>query len=341
MATLTHPDSYYIDSIRSAPDLSPASKRSYLARVAVLQRLGRVPTGVRARRAAAAAATDVPISIDYLVRHPKPVYALICLHSTEPMSRTSYINTIMTIYRHIPALAERYPDELAAWRAFHAAEAVIANKRYEDNRPTDRQRAAFVAWPDVLKAREALPHDSIEYLVLCMHSMIAPIRADLDRIPILNAFPCAKQELVEPNYIVMHADSRRITLVITAFKAKTERMSRYSKDLPPALCTVIEASLRASPRSFLFVQPRSGEPFTASNTYSVFANRIFKKIFDRPMTVGLLRHSFITGLPAKLKAGVRDAIARDLLHSPAMMSRYAFFFDDEGEFDMNAMTAIV
>jgi hypothetical protein len=309
-------DAYYEAALDAAP-LSQASKRTYHGHLRVLRAL----TGK---------------DIDYIVRHPKPMLAAIYQKTSEVLSRKSYINSVTTLFRHVPELAEKYSVQAAAWRAAQAVELAAAAKRYDSNEPTDRQRAAHVPWADVLKARDALPKDGNDYLLLCMFTKIPPLRADFDRLAIVHKKLTAAQVATEPNYLLVSPNPGAdgvpsMTLVLNEFKSKGARLQQYHKELPPDLCAVVHASLERQPRPYLFVRPSTGERFTSPSAYSLFANRILKRVFaPKPVNINTLRHSFVSALPDRLRVAAKDAIARDMLHSPAMQERYKLYFDDDG-----------
>jgi hypothetical protein len=307
-------DAYYEAALDAAP-LSVLSKRTYHTHLRTLRAL-------------------VGKDIDYIVRHPKPVYAAICAKTQQVLTRKSYINSITTLFRHLPGLAEKYPAQAIAWRAAQAVELTAAAKRYDSNEPTDKQRAAHVPWADVLKARDALPKASVDYLLLCMFTKIPPLRADFDRIAILHRKPTAAQVAAEPNYLVVSSTPGAdgvpsMTLVLNEFKTKGARLQQYFKDLPEDLCAVIHASLEREPRSYLFVSPLTGERFNSTNAYGLFVMRILRRVFaPKRVNINTLRHSFVSALPDRLRVADKDAIARDMLHSPAMQDRYKLYFDD-------------
>lgn len=323
-----HPDAFYTAGLDAASGLSANSKRTYSEHLRMLQHLG-----------SPAAASHHLYTLDHVVRHPKSMYALICAKSAQSMSRMSYISAVLTLFRHIPELAERYPRAVDAWRAHLAVESSKAAQRYDNNEPTAAQLAAHVPWADVLKARDALSRDSIEYLLMAMYTMIPPLRADFDRLAILHSKPNGRQVAEEtPNYVLIEPAST--TLFLNAYKTRKNTGHEYSKVLPPQLRAAIDRSLGQCPRAFLFTQPRSGEPFSTPHAYTVFAGRIFKRVLHNPhASTNTLRHSYITALPDRMKVGVRDQIARDMLHTTAMSYRYRLDVDsDDDDFDPATLT---
>lgn len=315
-------DSSFLDALSSVTALSFMSKKTYLAHIYMLQDTG-----------------GVHHTIDYVVRHPQHTYDLICNKTDQAKSRVAYINSILTLYRHIPTLAERYPKEHAAWRVHLALEDGNANKRYEKGEPTDRQRAAHVPWADILRARDALPRDSIDYLFMACNTYMVPLRADLDHIAIHYKQPTAPQLKASPNYLLIHKPDM-MTIVLNEWKTKTASNPTYSQDLLPVLCSIIAASIARSPRDFLFVQLRNGDPFSSAQAFTLFSRRLLKRVLhNEHASQNTLRHSYISALP-DMQPGERDNEARKLGHSPAMSLRYKLNLDGFKKWDPASMTEL-
>lgn len=152
--------------------------------------------------------------------------------------------------------------------------------------------------------------------------------------------PSAKQEQVDPNYLVIGRDGKTMTLVLGEFKTRRdERTPKYSHVLPPLLCETIAASLAHQPRKYLLVQPRFGDPFPSANAYTKYANKVLKRVLGNPgVSTSSLRHSFLTSLPARLKLGARRELARLMMHSPERAMSYVYHFEEgEGDFDVASM----
>lgn len=320
-----HSDRYYINAIANA-QLSETSKKGYNHRFKTMKKI--VPGQ----------------SLHQMLTNPKQTFATISQHYTEPHSIKALVNSMLTIFRHAPGLRSSEESSYKEWRKIFDVVHAEAEKRYETNTPSSRQQEAYVPWKQVIAARDCLPRGSIEYLWLCCHSMIPPMRADLDRIHIVEKEPSANQLKDVANYLLWKrpqnlksskahlkeaANCNTMELVLHEFKTSgmsgnREKTRVYRKTLPKELEKVIAESLRVEPRRFLIVSPRTKQAFLSPQTYINWANRMLGRIFfPRRMTISLLRHSFVTSLDHNaLKSGEKEALARDLMHSPAMFDRY-------------------
>lgn len=307
---MTPTDAFYTDAVARSASLSAMSKRTYASHLRTLQAQGACGH-----------------SIDYLVRHPTAVYALICAKTDESMSRMTYISTVLTLYRQVQELTERYPVEHAEWRHHLAVETAASGERYLNNKATSRQLAAHVPWPRVLEARDALPRGGQDHLLMSMYTRVPPLRCDLDRVRLYTEgrTPTQDQQRESPNYLLIDAAKMTMTLVLGEFKTKKEHTPEYRHTLPPNLTATIRASLELEPREYLLVQPRFGDPFPTADAYTKHANKVLRRVLGNPVvSISSLRHSFLTWLPAELTVGKREQVARLMTHSFSQQARYIY-----------------
>lgn len=320
---MSKPDKFYTDALEAAK-LSVATMRVYNSNLKMLQGLG----GTRH-------------TTDYVIRHPTQTYALICKKTSKSMSRKTYIGAVMSLFKNVPGLAERHPKELVVWQQAHTEECAAADEWYTMNKATERQEHTHVPWPEVLRVRDELPRDGMDYLFLSMYTYLPPARLDYDRLAMLmprDKEPTTPAELeAEPNYVVI-SSPRQMTMHLNAYKSKPKDGPGMTQDLPPVLCAIVWASLQRKPRRYLFNELITGEPFKTSTAHIVYASRLLKRVLkNNAVSVSALRHSFITNLPARLKAGVREDIARRMMHGVAQSLCYNLLTEGEGEYDVSKM----
>lgn len=311
MVQLEH---YSDDRLRLAisnSNLGKISKKTYLERLNALQNM----TGK---------------TLLDLLSKPKNTYSFLVSRYDQVQSRKAYINAILTLFKHLPSLKEDYKDCHVSWRGYFDIVHKASEERYDNNTPSTRQQMAFMPWDKIIEARDKLPDDSVEYLFLCCHTMIPPIRADLDHVRFyINEAPSPPST---PNYILItrgRSGPWKMTLVLTEFKT-SKALKCYQKVLPPELCAVIKKSLLRFPREYLFVSSVTGKPFNSPATYTKFANRILERVL-RPykVTISMLRHIFVSSLDhGKMTSGQKSQIAKDMMHSPIMFDKYRLFFDE-------------
>jgi hypothetical protein len=67
---------------------------------------------------------------------------------------------------------------------------------------------------------------------------------------------------------------------------------KYAGLVDPELIKVIGESLKQAPREKLFV-------YASEHAFNVWADRVFQKVFQKPVTANTLRHMFVTNHDAK------------------------------------------
>lgn len=309
----TETDNELLASIKNS-NLSENSKKSYLERLRTLQN----HTGM--------------ILLEIL-RHPNEMFQNLQEYYTEIQSQKAYINAILALFKYHSKLKSAFPMQLQIWKQHFDTVHRKIETNYDNNSPSAKQKTSFMPWQNIIKKREQLPKNSIEYLWLCCHTMIPPMRADLDKIKIFTDREPSQKEIKDnPNFLLMQ--TKRVgdwimKLILTEFKT-AKSMKQYQKVLPAELCAVIKKSLLRSPRDFLFVSNSTGLPFNNTATYTRFANRLLQKIFKpHPITISMLRHIFVSNLDhGKLTSGEKTRLARDMMHSPSTFDRYRLIFDD-------------
>ena len=301
--------------------LSDISKKSYVDRLNSLQN----QTGV---------------TIFYMMTNPKKMLLLLQQKYNQAQTQKAFVNVVLTLFKRNQSLLDKHSKEHALWK--HAFDEIhkLSEQKYNDNKPSTKQQSSFIPWEKVIAARDKLPRDSIEYLWLSCHTMIPPIRADLDRVRIVYENDLSNKNLNEkssPNFLIINRKLARthgweMTLVLTAFKtAKT--MKSYEKKLPALLSEIIKKSLLRFPREYLFVSTVTGKPFENTATYTRFANRLLSRVLSPyKVTISMLRHIFVSHFDhGKLTSGEKHALAKDMMHSPAMFDKYRLFFSDNDD----------
>lgn len=197
----------------------------------------------------------------------------------------------------------------------------IIERRLE-NKPTDRQQAKGghqLHFSQIIQKRDKLPVGSSERLLLCMYTMIPPVRADYFATEIVrdNEVPTQK------NYIRIIAPDN-IQCILTDFKtAKTYKQITHT--FPPELISEFNASLEKKPRKYIFTNTK-GEPHTR-NSFVLWTRRCLTRIFETDFTLVFFRHAFITDfITNKITPDTTDAeikvISDKMGHSPEMFRGY-------------------
>ena len=132
----------------------------------------------------------------------------------------------------------------------------------------------------------------------------------------------AQQALVRqvtPNEILLPVDRNSAgVLILREFKTQDRKHPvLYTRSLGSEL-TKLRASLKKEPRPYLFTESNSTRPYTHS-AFAMYARRTLQKLFGKPCTLTLLRHSYISHMLAYGQLTIRDReqLAAEMCHSPA------------------------
>lgn len=166
---------------------------------------------------------------------------------------------------------------------------------------------------DLLVLRDALADGSFHKLLLGFYTHIPPVRADYFATQIVpfGAIP------TEPNYIFHCAERSR--LVITDFKT-SKVYKEITHDLPPELHRQLCLSLRASPRTYLFVN-KNGAPFTR-NGFTKWTSEHLFQLSKKGLTITMLRHIYISSLDFNLPPSVLVEIGKKMGHQLSQQMLY-------------------
>jgi len=279
-------------------DLSPATKNSYIERIRQLERLFEKPI--------------------HLIIKEAPIKKL---RTTYPMDTTykMYLTVILSLFRHAPHLKEEFAKQHAQWvNAFTEADKAI-EERYKTNAPTEKQTNGYVPYQEIIQKRDTLRKGSNERLILAMYTYIKPLRADFNQIRLYKTLP----KNHEPNYI--HMKKTGCTLFLNEYKtAKTH--GTYEKELPKELCQEINDSLEINPRDYLF-ETTDHKPFDKTNSFNKYVNRTLQRIFNKPLTISLIRHAFIATLDFNtLTIKEKEEIAKEMCHTLRLQDQYRLIF---------------
>ena len=277
-------------------------------------------------------------SFDWILSNPVKVGKKLFSQYDSLPTRKAHISAVLSLFRHSPVLKSKFVHAHKIWASmFEKLETEITLK-YENNEPSEKQLRNFVSWSEVLDRRKYLEKtdpNSTEYFILCLYSMIPPVRADFNNVVLYEEEPTAEMTAEAPNYLLIRdfddAGATKMTLYLNDYKTagSGENAKGYKKDFPAELISVVRSSLNHHPRDYLVVSPRTGEPFRIDNSYIKYANQLLAKIFHpKKPTLSLLRHSFISQLDQNnLTVRDRKEIAKDMMHSVDQQSLYAFVFN--------------
>jgi hypothetical protein len=290
-------DTNYLDAISKA-DLSLISKRVYLERIKTI-------------------CTKMEKDVYWVLKNPKEVTEFIFKLSEAESTRKSYISAILAIYKHNEGLRDTpgFNNSYKEWLEIFKELDDFIEERYKLNKPSDKQLEGYVKYQDIIKKRDELEHGTLEKLLLGFYTYIKPLRADFNNVHIYKKFVATPKY---DNYILMNEKK----LVLQEFKTQ-KKHDKLEIDIPNELITELENSLKKRPREWLFTD-KEGNPYK-SNSFTKWANRTFQRLFKKPLTITLIRHSYISSLDQnKLTTKEKEEIAHAMGHTKGMQELYRF-----------------
>lgn len=244
------------------------------------------------------------------------------LRTTYPKdtTRKMYMSVILSLFRYVPNLKTQLKKAYEKWaEAFKHHDGAV-EERYKTNAPTEKQLQGYVPYEEIKQKRFELPKGSIERLLLALYTDIYPLRADFNKVRLYKALPSNP----EANYIKM--TNNGCTLYLTEYKTANKH-GTFVKELPESLCSEIHDSLETTPRDWLFINANK-EPFENPNSFTHFTSRTLKRIFEKPLTISLIRHAFISTLDFNtLTIAEKEAIAKEMTHTTRLQDQYRLIFN--------------
>ena len=292
-------------AITRAEALSDITKRNYKDRV----------------RALVQKANGKPIL--EIVMHPAIYGPLIKQWYTQSTSQKASFTAILALFRYNPEFKTKHMTLYDQWSTLFKATDQQVTDRYETNAPSQRQTNGYVPYEELLRVRDTLPEGDIQRLLLGVYTHIKPLRAEYARIALyVDALP---DDLVEPNYIFIKKN-KTAQLVIRKFKT-LKHHEAFDIPMPEPLMKDMMLSLKSRPREWLFTNT-NGEPYSQS-LFSQWTGKVFKSLFGKPLTIQLIRHSFINTLDFNTLTIVeKKALATEMGHTVQTQDQYRLIFKD-------------
>ncbi|DBB10016.1 TPA: hypothetical protein ACH3X3_001604 [Trebouxia sp. C0006] len=299
-----------LQGIQQDPELSDSSKHTYAQRlVAMSAKLGQ------------------PIS--EMAMQPMTIIPWIKKQYPEVATQKNVVTAVLAALRRMPAMKQQHRQALAIWLQASKELETQQQARLKANEPSARQQRGYVDFKEVIKVRTALAKGSRQRLLLAFYTMIPPLRCDLNRVALLQCPASAAtisqddvDTVKENNFLCLPADKKKpAILVLREFKTANSA-GIWRRTLPMNLTQELWTSLQAEPaRRWLFTT-KSGSPYTAKN-FSKWCCAVLHKLFARPLTLTLLRHSYLNSMDwNKLSIAARENLASDMCHSTETQDTY-------------------
>jgi hypothetical protein len=235
-----------------------------------------------------------------------------------------YLSVVLTLFKYADGLKTQLKKAFTLWSNAFKDHDQAVEERYKQNAPTEKHKEGFVPYNEIKAMRWTLPKGSMERLLLALYTDIYPLRADFNKVYLYDA-PNGLPNTTEANYI--HLQKKGCRLVLREYKTSGTH-GVFEKDLPETLCQEIHDSLEKHPRNWLFINANK-EPFELSNSFIHYVNHKLKRIFGKPLTISLIRHSFISTLDFnKLTIAEKEQIAKEMTHTTRLQDQYRLIFPE-------------
>ena len=281
-------------------DLSPVTKRTYLERLRYMIQ-------------------NTKTELYEIITHPSKYIEWIKKHSPSLQTQKSYISGILAVFKHTPNLKDAERKHYYEWyQEFKKIHEKI-DDHYKQNEPSQKQKEAYVPYQEIVAKRNTLGKGSKEKLLLSLYTYLPPLRSDFNKVYL---YENPQKTYEHENYILLFDPP---TLVLNEFKT-TKKKEGYERVLPEELVEEIKASLAKNPREWLFMD-RDKKPYK-SGSFTKWANRTLKSLFTKPLTISLIRHSYINQLDFnRLTVQEKEDIAKDMAHTVTTQDRYRLIFN--------------
>ena len=267
--------------------------------------------------------------ITELAMQPRVIFPWIQEQYPELATQKNLVAAVLAALKRMPTMNSLCRQALAIWLQASKELEAQQQARLKANEPSARQQRGYVDLRDVVRVRTSLAKGSRQRLLLAFYTMIPPLRCDLNRVALLQCPASAAtisqddvDTVKENNFLCLPADRKKpAILVLREFKTANSA-GIWRRTLPMNLTQELWKSLQAeSPRRWLFTT-NSGSPYTAKN-FSKWCCSVLQKLFGRPLTLTLLRHSYLNSMDwNKLTIAARENLAADMCHSTETQDTY-------------------
>jgi hypothetical protein len=262
----------------------------------------------------------------FLYTHPN--YSIVTLrkhlstkNQNNPRMVNSYIKPIVAVIRENPQICIDVDKNTlntidARWKELRQITYDLAFAYRIEQKPSPGQAiksGSTLTLDDLIKIRDELPDGSINKLLIGFYTYLPPVRADYFATQLL---PFGHTP-TSSNYIFY--DYTHSHSVITDFKTSS-LYKQIANDLPAELHRQLILSLQHFPRKYLFVN-KNGEPITRNGFTKWAVERLFQ-IFNKGLTLTMLRHIYISSLDFNIVATELQAIGLKMGHQLSQQMLY-------------------
>ena len=260
-------------------------------------------------------------SLAAILKAPNKFYPLIKEWFGEKQtSLKAYLIAVLAVFKYNQEFTIKHAKQQLLWKSKFTEAEHMVNQRYESNKPSEKQTKGYVSWDEIIAKRDSLTPGSQEKLLLAMYTYIKPLRADFGTMAVYNI----TQQNTSKNYIDLQANK----LVVTDFKTAKHYDAIIVDPIPTELVQELNISIKEKPRSWVFCSnTKCDKPFLNNRTFAKWARRTLQRLFNKPVTLQLIRHAYINSLDFnQMSIAEKKEIAANMGHDIATQDRYRLLF---------------
>lgn len=235
-------------------------------------------------------------------------------------SKKIYWIALKSTLRDLPDKSDELKAAETAYQTKMDAYNKIALEKMEKQELDEREKAIWLKWSEILKAREKAYETAEDintyqdYVTLCLYTYLPPARLDYSPLRVV----ASEEEEPEGNILVVKP--RSMEFVIRNYKT-AGKYGALTVPVPPKLRTILTHWLELNITGWLLCT-KDGDPLTESQLSSRI-RAIFTRLTGKAAGVNILRHSYIShlrrGEPALKK---QKEVAEAMGHSIGMSVLY-------------------
>jgi integrase len=230
--------------------------------------------------------------------------------------KTFYIAIVSTLKKNnlFPVAYQAYKDKMDTLNHL-----VVTKVKAQEL--TEAEKSKYMEWPEVLECLEKIrlaahdPQTFQEYLIICLYTMMRPIRLDYAEMKIVSEEPAEHGS----NYLVWPLVGKPY-IFLTDYKTY-KKWGAQRTTLPPALCDVIQEWRSMVDDEYLLIGA-NGLPMKEWELGQTVI-KVFEKHSGKSVGVNILRHSH-SSWERRFELSFKDSeeLARQMGHSQAMSALY-------------------
>lgn len=220
-----------------------------------------------------------------------PAVLLLNKQITNPNSKHTFFGCLKSILKHTDLSSKIKPNEVKMIEKLFEVNRIEAENYISNPTPNEKQQERHIPYKQLTEATKKASKElltDLERLAYALYTYQPPLRLDYDAVKLIDNSDETDTKTNTYNY-------ETNTFMINEYKTAKVKAEPIVFQPPKALQKLILNSITDTPRAYLLYNENSGvnRPMTA-NMLGHFIQRISKKLFDIPISVSDIRHSFIS-----------------------------------------------